>query len=81
MSVIPCEQDPRLRAEIERFAAVLKTQAHTLGTHRLDEASFYDSPIFRGAIEKVRGEYSATMRGKREFVQHVPQPRRGSRPS
>jgi hypothetical protein len=71
MSVIPCKQDPRLRAEIDRFADVLKTQAHTLGTHGLDEANFYDSPIFRGAIEKVRGEYSATMRGKREFVQHV----------
>ena len=71
MTVIPCEQDPRLRAEIERFAEVLKTQAHTLGSHGLDEASFYNSPIFRGAIEKVRGEYSATMRGKREFVQHV----------
>jgi hypothetical protein len=71
MSVIPCKQDPRLRAEIDRFADVLKTQAHALGTHGLDEASFYDSPIFRGAIEKVRGEYSATMRGKREFVQHV----------
>jgi hypothetical protein len=71
MSVIPCRQDPRLRAEIDRFAEVLKTQAHTLGSHGLDEASFYDSPIFRGAIEKVRGEYSATMRGKREFVQHV----------
>jgi hypothetical protein len=71
MTVIPCEQDPRLRAEIERFAEVLKTQAHTLGNHGLDEASFYNSPIFRGAIEKVRGEYSATMRGKREFVQHV----------
>ena len=71
MTVIPCEQDPRLRAEIERFAEVLKTQAHKLGSHGLDEASFYSSPIFRGAIEKVRGEFSATMRGKREFVQHV----------
>ncbi len=71
MTVIPCEQDPRLRAEIERFAEVLKTQAHTLGEHGLDEAEFYQSPIFRGAIEKLRGEYSATMRGKREFVQHV----------
>lgn len=71
MTVIPCEQDPRLRAEIERFAEVLKTQAHKLGDHGLDEASFYGSPIFRGAIEKVRGEFSATMRGKREFVQHV----------
>jgi hypothetical protein len=71
MTVIPCNQDPRLRAEIDRFAEVLKTQAHTLGSYELDEATFYDSPIFRGAIEKVRGEYSATMRGKREFVQHV----------
>lgn len=71
MTVIPCEQDPRLRAEIERFAEILKTQAHTLGDHGLDEAGFYGSPIFRGAIEKVRGEFSATMRGKREFVQHV----------
>jgi len=71
VSVIPCEQDPRLRAEIERFAEVLKTQAHTLGDHGLSEADFYQSPIFRGAVEKLRGEYSATMRGKREFVQHV----------
>ena len=71
MTGIPCEQDPRLRAEIERFAEVLKTQVHQLGEHALDETSFYASPIFRGAIEKVRGEFSATMRGKREFVQHV----------
>lgn len=71
MNVIPCEQDPQLRAEIERFAEVLKTQAHLLGDHGLGEKDFYRSPIFRGAIEKVRGEFSATMRGKREFVQHV----------
>ncbi len=71
MTVIPCGQDPRLRAEIDRFAEFLKTQAHRLGDHGLDEASFYSSPILRGAIEKVRGEFSATMKGKREFVQHV----------
>ncbi|WP_068876335.1 MULTISPECIES: hypothetical protein [unclassified Phenylobacterium] len=71
MSVIPCEQDPQLRAQIERFAEILKTQAHLLGDHGLTETEFYRSAIFRGAIEKVRGEFSATMRGKREFVQHV----------
>ena len=38
MTVIPCEQDPRLRAEIERYAEVLKTEAHKLGSHGLDEA-------------------------------------------
>ena len=71
MSVIPCEQDPSLRLEIERFAEVLKTQAHKLGDHGLTEKDFYASPIFRGAIQQVRGEFSATMREKREFVQHV----------
>jgi hypothetical protein len=40
VTVIPCEQDPRLRAQIESFAEVLKTQAHQLGSHGLDEASF-----------------------------------------
>lgn len=71
MSVIPCERDEQMRAEIERFAEVLKTQAHQLGDHGLNETDFYDSPLFRGAIERLRGEFSATMRGKREFVQHV----------
>ena len=71
MSVIPCEQDPQLRAQIERFAEILKTQAHLLGDHGLSEKEFYRSAIFRGAVEKVRGEFSATMQGKREFVQHV----------
>ncbi len=71
MSVIPCEQDAGLRCQIERFAEVLKTQAHKLGDHGLTEKDFYASPIFRGAIQQVRGEFSATMRGKREFVQHV----------
>ncbi|MFC3068818.1 hypothetical protein [Phenylobacterium soli] len=71
MSVIPCEQDPRLRAEIDRFAEALRTQAHLLGDHGLDEESFYASPILRGAIEKLRGEFSATQRGKQEFSRHV----------
>lgn len=71
MSVIPCARDGSLQAQIEAFAEVLKTQAHTLGDHGLDERDFYNSPIFRGAIERVRGQFSATMRGKREFVRHV----------
>lgn len=71
MTVIPCERNAAVRAQIERFVEVLKTQAHQLGDHGLSEKAFYDSPIFRGAIESVRGEYSATLRPKREFVQHV----------
>lgn len=71
MSVIPCEQNSGLRSQIERLADVLKTEAHTLGDHGLDEKDFYNSGLFRGAVERVRGQFSATMRGKREFVRHV----------
>lgn len=71
MSVIPCVQNAGLRDQIERFAEVLKTEAHTLGDHGLDEKDFYNSGLFRGAVERVRGQFSATMRGKREFAQHA----------
>lgn len=71
MSVIPCEQNAGLRDQIEKFAEVLKTHAHLLGDHGLDEKEFYNSGLFRGAIERIRGQYSATLRPKREFVQHV----------
>ncbi|GAA4106921.1 hypothetical protein ACFFTN_10495 [Aminobacter aganoensis] len=71
MSVIPCEQNKGLRDQIERFAEVLKTEAHRLGNHGLDERDFYNSGLFRGAVERVRGQFSATMRGKREFAQHA----------
>lgn len=71
MSVIPCEQNANLRDQIEKFAEVLKTEAHHLGDHGLDEKEFYNSGVFRGAIERIRGQFSATMRPKREFVQHI----------
>ena len=71
MSVIPCEQNRELRTKIKELAETLKTEAHTLGEHGLDEQEFYTSGLFRGAIERIRGQFSATMRDKRKFVQHV----------
>lgn len=71
MSVIPCEQNAELQTKIRNFSEVLKTQAHQLGEHGLDEQEFYNSGLFRGAIERIRGQFAATMRDKREFVQHV----------
>ncbi|EKD87231.1 MAG: hypothetical protein ACD_36C00182G0001, partial [uncultured bacterium] len=49
----------------------MKVEAHKIGAHGLDEKEFYNSGVFRGAIERVRGQFSATMREKREFVKHV----------
>jgi hypothetical protein len=71
MTVIPCRKNPELRAKIVEFSEVLRTQAHLLGDHGLSEKEFYASGVFRGAIERVRGQFAATMREKREFVLHV----------
>jgi hypothetical protein len=71
MTVIPCEQNQQLRQRIEEFAETLKVEAHKLGTHGLSEKEFYNSGLFRGAIERIRGQFSATMREKRDFVSRV----------
>ena len=71
MSVIPCQQNEELQKLIRDYAEVLKTDAHKLGAHGLSEEEFYNSGVFRGAIERTRGQFSATMRDKREFVRHV----------
>lgn len=71
MSVIPCSQNKDLRKLIREYAEVLKTESHRLGEHQLSENDFYNSGVFRGAIERVRGQFSATLRQKREFARHV----------
>lgn len=71
MSIIPCQRNDALRRQIEEFAETLKTEAHNLGTHGLSEQEFYNSGLFRGAIERIRGQYSAAMAEKRTFFKHV----------
>jgi hypothetical protein len=71
MSVIPCQQNAELRRRIHEYSETLKVEAHKLGTHGLDEHEFYNSGLFRGAIERIRGQFSASMRDKRDFVRHV----------
>ncbi|CAK0753861.1 VRR-NUC domain-containing protein [Azospirillaceae bacterium] len=71
MTVIPCKQNDELRRKIEDFSEVLKNKSHLLGNHGLSEAEFYNSGLFRGAIERIRGEFSATMQEKRSFVRHI----------
>lgn len=71
MSEIPCSKNDELRRKIEDFSDVLRCEAHKLGSHGLTEAEFYDSGLFRGAIERLRGQFSATMRDKREFVARI----------
>lgn len=71
MSVIPCAKNAGLERLIEEYVEVLKTEAHKLGTHGLSEENFYNGGVFRGAIERARGQFSATMREKKEFARHI----------
>jgi hypothetical protein len=71
MSIIPCDQNQELKVKIEEYVETLKVEAHKLGDHGLSETEFYNSGLFRGAIERLRGQFSATMREKREFVKNI----------
>jgi hypothetical protein len=71
MSVIPCKRNEELHAKILEYSEILKTQAHQLISNGLDEQEFYNSGIFRGAIEQIRGEFIANVREKREFVKAI----------
>jgi hypothetical protein len=71
MTITPCKKNPELKQRIEEFAEVLKTKAHLLADYGLSENDFYNSGLFRGSIERIRGQFSATMREKREFVRRV----------
>ncbi len=68
MSVIPCRKNAKLVTMIHEYAEALKQDGHLLGKHGLSEREFHDSGLFRGAIERIRGQFSAAMKEKREFV-------------
>ena len=71
MTEIPCEANAALRAKIEAFTEELKVTAHTLGNHGLSEEEFYNSGLFRGAIERIRGQFSASMQEKRDLLKAI----------
>ena len=71
MKVIPCQSNADLNRQVEEYAEVLRTEAHTLGAHGLSELEFYQGGVFRGAIERLRGQFSADMKVKRQFVARI----------
>lgn len=71
MAVIPCEQNTDLRRRIKEFSETLRSEAHLIGNHGLSEEEFHRSGLLRGAVERLRGQFSASMREKREFAECV----------
>lgn len=71
MSVVPCRRTDEVTEKIRLVADALEKHGHTLIDLGLSEAEFYESGLFRGAIEMLRGRYAADMSTKREFVRRV----------
>jgi hypothetical protein len=71
MSVIPCQLNEVLKRQVDEFSEVLRTESHNLGAHGLSETDFYRLGVFEGAVQRIRGQLSAEMREKREFVNLV----------
>jgi hypothetical protein len=66
--VIPCNLAAETKVAIIEFAEALKISAPTIGSHGLSLDEFQKSGILQAAIERLRGQRSATMSAKREFV-------------
>lgn len=67
--IVPCSANDQFRTEVDAFAEVLRTRSHQLTN--LTEADVYDTGLFSAAIERLRGQRSATMTGKRDFMSRV----------
>jgi len=71
MPATPCDRNPDIQNLIERYAEELRAAAPGIGSHGLSAQEFEQSGLFRGAIERLRGQYAATMGPKRTFVKTI----------
>jgi hypothetical protein len=69
--IIRCELLPETRARIDAYVEALRQAAPTIGAHGLDPEEFWNSGIFRSAVERLRGTQAASMTEKRAFVADV----------
>lgn len=69
--VIPCSLLPETIEAIEAYASELKRIAPSIGSHRLDEDTFWNTGIFHGAIERLRGIQAASTEQKRRFTEDI----------
>lgn len=70
-TIIPCQLLDSTRQAIEEYVEALQQSAVSIGDHGLTEEEFWDSGIFRSAIEKIRGTQAATTAHKQRFVGQV----------
>lgn len=69
--IIPCELLPETRERIDAYVEALRQSAPDIGAHGLNRQEFWDSGIFRSAIEQLRGAQAASMMEKRAFMAEI----------
>ena len=69
--IILCELRDETKQKIDSYVEALRQSAPRIGDHGLTDAEFWDSGLFRSAIEKIRGTQAATMEEKRGFVEAI----------
>lgn len=67
-SIIFCELSPSTSKLIDDYVESLRRVAPGIGGHGMSDADFWASGLFRSAIERLRGQYAATMSDKQQFV-------------
>lgn len=71
LPVIKCSSNEEINHLIDDFINEIEAKAHLIGNHGLSESEFWNSGIFRGAIERLRGSQAASMKEKREFISYM----------
>ncbi len=69
--IIVCGLLESTKQSIQDYAEALHDAAPSIGDHGLTEQEFWDSGLFRSAIEKLRGSQAASMEQKKQFVGDV----------
>ncbi len=70
-TILFCQLPPNAQEIIEKYADALIEMAPNIGDHGMTHEEFWDSGIFRSAVEKLRGRQAASTKEKRSFVEDV----------
>lgn len=70
-TVIPCKRDEVMGNMVKQFAIDLRNAAPSIGSHKMTPEAFEASGLFDAAIEKLRGQRSASMATKKAFLADV----------